>query len=41
MTYLSLKIPATFRVISMFDSQQEARNIERGFMLGHKKVHFL
>jgi hypothetical protein len=39
--YLCLKISATFRVISVFDSQQEARNIEKGFMLGHKNVHFL
>jgi hypothetical protein len=39
--YLCLKIPATFRVISDFDSQQEAGNIERGFAIGHKNVHFL
>jgi hypothetical protein len=39
--YLCLKIPATFRVISDFDSQQEAKNIERGFAIGHKNVHFL
>jgi hypothetical protein len=39
--YLCLKIPATFRVIFMFGSQQEARNIEKGFTSGHKNVHFL
>jgi hypothetical protein len=39
--YLCLKIPATFRVISVFGSQQEARNIEKGFTPGHKNVHFL
>jgi hypothetical protein len=31
----------TFGIILVFDSQQEARNIEMGFMLGHKNVHFL
>jgi hypothetical protein len=40
-TYICLKIPATFEVISMFGSQQEARNIEKGFTRGHKNVHFL
>jgi hypothetical protein len=39
--YLCLKVPATFDVISVFGSQQEARNIEKGFALGHKNVHFL
>jgi hypothetical protein len=39
--YLCLKIPATFRVISIFVSQQEARNIAKGFTLGHKNVYFL
>jgi hypothetical protein len=39
--YLYLKIPATFRVIFIFGSQQEPRNIERGFTRGHKNVHFL
>jgi hypothetical protein len=39
--YLCLKVPATFSVITAFDSQKEARNIERGFALGHKNVHFL
>jgi hypothetical protein len=39
--YLWLKIPTTFRVISVFDSQEEARNIEKGFTPGHKNVHFL
>jgi hypothetical protein len=40
-TYLCLKIPATFIVITVFDSQQEARNIEKGFEPGHRNVHFL
>jgi hypothetical protein len=39
--YLCLKIPATFKVITIFDSQQEARNIEMGFALDQKNVHFL
>jgi hypothetical protein len=39
-TYLCLKIPATFGVITIFGSQQEARNIKRGFVLGHRNVHF-
>jgi hypothetical protein len=39
--YLCLKIPATSGVITVFGSQQEARNIEKGFMPGHKNVHFL
>jgi hypothetical protein len=39
--YLCLKIPVTFRVISIFGSQQDARNIEKGFALGHQNIHFL
>jgi hypothetical protein len=39
--YLYLKIPATFCVIYVSGSQQEARNIEKGFMPGHKNAHFL
>jgi hypothetical protein len=39
--YLCIKIQATFGVITKFDSQKEARNIERGFTPGHKNVHFL
>jgi hypothetical protein len=39
--YLCLKVLVTFSVISIFGSQQEARNIEKGFMPGHKNVHFL
>jgi hypothetical protein len=39
--YLCLKIPVTFRVISIFVSQQDARNIKKGFARGHKNVHFL
>jgi uncharacterized protein (DUF2236 family) len=37
--YLCLKVPTTFRVISIFGSQKDARNIEQGFTLGHKNVH--
>jgi hypothetical protein len=32
--YLCVKIPVTFRVISIFGSQQDARNIEKGFTSG-------
>jgi hypothetical protein len=39
--YLCLKLPATFGVITFFGSQQEARNIEKGFMPDPKNVHFL
>jgi hypothetical protein len=39
--YLCLKIPATFSVITIFNSQNEARNIEHGFAPEHKNVHFL
>jgi hypothetical protein len=41
LAYLCLKIPGTFGVISIFSSQQEARNIKKGFMSGHKIIHFL
>jgi hypothetical protein len=39
--YLCLKVPVTSSVISIFGSQLEARNNEKGFMPGHKNVHFL
>jgi hypothetical protein len=39
--YLCLKIPATFGVISIFGSQKDARNNEKGFTSGLKNVHFL
>jgi hypothetical protein len=39
--YLCLKIPTTFIVISFFGSQQDAKNIEKGFAPGHKNVDFL
>jgi hypothetical protein len=39
--YLCLKVPATFGVIIVFSSQQEAKNIEKGFVSGHKNIHFL
>jgi hypothetical protein len=38
--YLYLKFPATFRVISIFGSHQDARKIKKGFTHGHKNVHF-
>jgi hypothetical protein len=39
--YLCLKVLASLRVISVFGSHKDARNIEQGFALGHKNVHFL
>jgi hypothetical protein len=39
--YLCLKILATFGIVTIFGSQKKARNIEHGFILGHKNVHFL
>jgi hypothetical protein len=39
--YLCLKIPTTFSVITVFDSQKEARHIEHDFAPGHKNMHFL
>jgi hypothetical protein len=39
--YLCLKVPATFGAITVFGSQQDARNIEKGFTPEHKNVHFL
>jgi hypothetical protein len=39
--YLCLKIPATFSVILVFGSQQDVRNIEKGFTPGHINKHFL
>jgi hypothetical protein len=39
--YLCLKVPTTFSAITVCGRQNEARNIERGFSLGNKNVHFL
>jgi hypothetical protein len=39
--YLCLKLTTTFNKITVFGSQQEARNIEHGCTPGHKTVHFL
>jgi hypothetical protein len=39
-SYLCLKIPVTFGVISVFGSQQDDKNIEKGFTPSHKNVHF-
>jgi hypothetical protein len=41
LAYLCLKVSATFGVIFVFGSQQEARNIKKGFTTGHKNVHFM
>jgi hypothetical protein len=38
--YLCLKVPTTFSVISIFGSQQEARNIEKGFTPSQKMYTF-
>jgi hypothetical protein len=39
LAYLCLKVPATFRVITIFGSQKEARNIEQGFALGDEDIN--
>jgi hypothetical protein len=39
--YLCHKIPTTFGIITIFGSQQDARNIEKGFAPDHKNVYFL
>jgi hypothetical protein len=39
--YLCLKVPATLGVISIHDSQKDARNIEQGFTPGHRNVNYL
>jgi hypothetical protein len=40
-SYLCLKVPTTLHIISVFNSQKDARNIEQGFTPGHKNVHFI
>jgi hypothetical protein len=35
------KVPTTFKIISVFDSQKDAENIDQGFAPGHKNVHFI
>jgi hypothetical protein len=40
-TYLCLKVLAPFGIITVLNSQKEAKNIKRGFAPGHKNVHFL
>jgi hypothetical protein len=37
--YLCLKVPATFGLKIIFDSQKEARSIKRSFTPGPKNVH--
>jgi hypothetical protein len=39
--YLCLKVSATFRVISVFGSQKDVKNIEQDFVYSHKNVHFV
>jgi hypothetical protein len=39
--YLCLKVPATLEVISVHNSQKDARNMEQGFALGHRNVDYL
>jgi hypothetical protein len=39
--YLCLKVPAALEVISIHDSQNDARNIEQGFAPGHKNINCL
>jgi hypothetical protein len=39
--YLCLRVSATFKVIYVFGSQKNTRNIEQGFVPGHKNIHFL
>jgi hypothetical protein len=39
--YLSLKVTALLGVISVHNSQKDARKIEQGFTLGHRNVKFL
>jgi hypothetical protein len=39
--HLCLKVPRTSGIITVFDSQKEARNIKRDFVPGHKNMHFL
>jgi hypothetical protein len=41
LSYLYLKVTATFEVILVFGSQKDAKNIEQGFALGHKNAHFV
>jgi hypothetical protein len=39
--YLCLKVPALLGLISIHDSQKDARNIEHGFAPGHRNVNCL
>ncbi|KAJ1296270.1 hypothetical protein BS78_01G287400 [Paspalum vaginatum] len=39
--YLCMKIPAPFRVITVYGSQKEARDIEKAYTLGQRNVHVL
>jgi hypothetical protein len=39
--YLCLKVPASLGVISVDGNQKDVRNIEQGFMPGHRNVNCL
>jgi hypothetical protein len=39
--YLCLKVPVALGVISIHGNKKEARNIEQGFVLGHRNVNCL
>jgi hypothetical protein len=39
--YICIKVPAALGVILVHGSQKDARNIEQGFTLGHRKVNCL
>jgi hypothetical protein len=41
LAYLCLEVPALLGVISVHDSQKDARNIEQDFALGHRNINFL
>jgi hypothetical protein len=41
LAYLCLDVPALLGVISVHDSQKDARNIEQDFALGHRNINFL
>jgi hypothetical protein len=39
--YLYLKVPVIFGIITVFDSQKEAKNFECEFASDHKNMHSL
>jgi hypothetical protein len=40
-TYLCLKVPASLEVISVHGRQKDVRNVEQGFVPGHRNVNCL